>query len=167
MKRRVIAMILCLLLLAACAVAETAGTKVLRLGTSAYTIEIPDSFVEAELTEEDITDDMVAYMESPDSLMDFDIYQFSKEGYPETLAEFVAAEGDDYLAYEIVTDAQINGIAVAWYRAEEIYEDQKYVTITYALEDGDEYVEITFWLDGETAEEEAQAIINTLARVTD
>ena len=166
MKRIIIVLTLCLALLAACAVAETTGTKTLQLGTSAYTIEIPESFVEGEVTEEDMTDDMVAYMQSPETELDFDIYQFNKEGYPETIAEFVAEEADEYEAVEVVTDGEINGIAAAWYRAVENFDGQEYNTLTYVLEDGDDYVEIAFWLDGDTAEEEAKAIMDTLSFVT-
>ena len=162
MNRRILALALCLMLLTACALAEAAGTKVYRLGTSAYTIEIPDSFTEGELTEEEIKDDQVAYMHSPDTLLDFDVFQFSREGYPDTLAEFVAQEAAEYNAAEIVTDGDVNGIAAGWYRATENYDGQDYTTLTYALEDGDDYVEIAFWLDGETAEAEARAIMETL-----
>lgn len=163
MKRRIIALLLCLMLLAACAAAEAAGTKTFRLGTSAYTIEIPEDYVEGERTVEDIEDDMVAYLQSPESLLDFDVYQFSKDGYPGALADFTAEEAAEYEAAEVVTDGEINGIAAAWYRATETYEGQTYATLTYVLEDGDDYVEIVFWLDGDSAEEEAQAIIATLA----
>lgn len=167
MKRRIIALALCLMLAMGAALAETAaGTKVFRLGTSVYTIQIPESYVEGELTEEDIADDMVAYMESPDSLLDFDVYQFGKEGYADKLADFARAEAEEYNANEVVTDGKVNGIDAAWYRAVETYDDTAYTTLTYALEDGDQYVEIVFWLDGENAEQEAQAIIDTLTFVT-
>lgn len=164
MKRIIIALTLCLALLATCAFAE-AATKTLQLGTSAYTVEIAASYEEGELTEEDTADDMVAYLRSPDTLLDFDVYQFSKDGYPDTLAAFVEQEAEAYEATEVVTDGSINGIDIGWYRSLETYEDQEYATLTYVLEDGDQYVEIVFWLDGETAEEEAQAIINTLTFV--
>ena len=164
MKRKIIALILCLALLGACALAE-AATKVFQLGTSAYTIEIPESYVEGERSEEDIADDMVAYMLSPDTLLDFDVYQFGKDGYPDTLAEFVAEEAADYGATDIVADGEINGIAAAWYRATETFDGLEYATLTYVLEDGDDYVEIAFWLDGENAEAEAKAIMDTLTSV--
>ncbi len=167
MKRKIIALALCIALMALCAaVAEKAGTKVFQLGTSVFTVEIPDSFVEGERTEEDIADDQVAYMHSPDTLLDFDVYQFGKEGYPEKLADFAKEEAEEYNATEIVTEGNINGIDAAWYRAVETYDDAEYTTLTYALEDGDQYVEIVFWLDGENAEQEAQAIIDTLTFVT-
>ena len=79
MKRVIIALALCLALLSSCAFAETA-TKEYQLGTSVYVVQIPESYTEGERTDKEITDDMVAYMHSPDTLLDFDVYQFSKEG---------------------------------------------------------------------------------------
>ncbi len=168
MKRnmKIAALALCAALLLAamgCALAEEAATRTLQLGTSGYTIEIPDSFVEGERTDEDIADDMVAYLESPDTLLDFDVYQFSKEGYPGTIAEFAEAEAAEYEATEVVTDGEINDIPAASYYAVETYDDETYATLTFVLEAGDDYVEIAFWLDGDTAEDEAMAIIETLA----
>ena len=163
LSRMTVAMMLCLALLAVCAAAETTDMQLYRLGTSGYTIEIPASFVEDVLTEDDIADDMVAYMSSPDTLMDFDVYMFSKEGYPDTIAEYTAEEAAEYDAFEIVTDGNVNGIEAGWYRAKESYEDEEFDTLTYVLMDGEDYVEISFWLDGETAEAEVEAIMNTLA----
>jgi hypothetical protein len=105
---------------------------------------------------------MVGYMCSDETLLDFDVYQFTKEGHPDKLAEYAEQEAAEYNAFEIKTGEQINGIDAAWYRAMETYEGKEYTTLNYLFETGDQYVEIVFWLDGETAEEEAQAIINTL-----
>ena len=114
------------------------------------------------LTEEDIRDDMVAYMRSAETLLDFDVYQFTKEGRPEKLVEYAEQEAAEYNAFEVVTGERINGIDAAWYRARETYEGKEYTTLNYLFEDGNQYVEIAFWLDGETAEAEAQEIISTL-----
>ena len=139
------------------------GTNVYRLGTSVYTIRIPDSFTEGNRTEADIRDDMVAYMRSDETLLDFDVYQFTKEGRPDSLAAYAEQEAAEYNAFEVVTGKNINGIDVAWYRAKETYDGKEYTTLNYLFDDGDQYVEIAFWLDGETAEAEAQEIISTLA----
>ncbi len=163
MKYRMILIALCLLL-TACAVAESPETKEYQLGTSAFTIRIPVSFVEGERTEADIRDDMVAYMHSEETLLDFDVYHFSKEGYPDTLAAFAETEAAQYKATEVVTDEKINGIDAGYYRAVETYEGKEYSTLTYVLEDSGSYVEIAFWLDGENAEAEAKAIMNTLSK---
>ena len=137
-------------------------TRLLRLGSSLFVVSIPKSFVLGELTEDDLADDQIAYYHSEETLMDFDVYQFSKEGYPDTLAEFVTAEAADYDATEVVTDAELNGIAIGYYRSVEESEGVSYNVITYAFEDNGEYVEMAFWLDGDTAEAEASAIIHTL-----
>ena len=142
---------------------ETGEPAVYRLGTSVYTIRIPDSFTEGNRTEADIRDDMVAYMRSDETLLDFDVYQFTKEGRPDSLAAYAEQEAAEYNAFEVVTGKNINGIDVAWYRAKETYDGKEYTTLNYLFEDGDQYVEIAFWLDGETAEAEAQEIISTLA----
>ncbi len=143
-------------------IGQKTGTRVYRLGTSIYTVTIPDSFAEGSRTEEDIRDDMVAYMRSDETLLDFDVYQFTKEGRPEKLVEYAEQEAAEYNAFEVVTGERINGIDAAWYRARETYEGKEYTTLNYLFEDGNQYVEIAFWLDGETAEAEAQEIISTL-----
>ena len=168
-NRRIAVLALCaalLLVAVGCALADGAATRVYRLGTSCYTIEIPESYVEGERTEEDIADDMVAYLKSPDTLLDFDVYQFSKAGYPDTIAGFAEQEAAENESVEVVTDGEVNGISAAWYRAVETYEGQEYATLTYVLEDGDDYVEVAFWLDGENAEAQARAIMETLTFVT-
>ena len=80
MKLKMIAIALCLMLLAVCAAAETTETMDFQLGTSALTMKIPNSYVLGDLTEEDVQHDQVAYMVSSDSLLDFDVYQFTKDG---------------------------------------------------------------------------------------
>ena len=150
---------------------ETAGsgdaddaTKLLRLGTSPFTMDVPASFTEGEVTQEDIEDDMVAYYYSPETMLDFDVYQFNKDGYPNDLAVYAQEEADGYNSVsELVTDGEINGIPAAWYRTVEAYKDTEFNTLTYILDAGDEYVEVVFWLDGENADTEADAIIRTLS----
>lgn len=145
--------------------AAEAGTRTLRLGTSPFTVTAPAGFVEGEMTQEDIEDDQVAYYYSNDTQLDFDVYQFSKDGYPDMLAEYAEDEISGYNEVtDLVTDGEINGIPAAWYRTVEEYQDVAFNTLTYILDAGNEYVELVFWLDGETADAEADAIIRTLNR---
>ena len=176
--RRMLSLALCLAVLLAalpCALGEEAaevaeaaggGTWRLRLGSSDYTIEIYDHYVYGEVTEDDIADDQVAYLYSDQSKLDFDVYQFSKEGHAENLEDYVAEEAADYDAVtEIEREGVINDIPVAWYRTTEEYEGESYETITYILDNDDQYVEVVFWLDGADAEDEARMIIRTLRHV--
>jgi hypothetical protein len=117
------------------------------------------------MTQEDVEDDQVAYYYSNDTLLDFDVYQFSKDGYPDALADYVEDEISGYNEVtDLVTDGEINGIPAAWYRTVEEYQDVAFNTITYILDGGNEYVEVVFWLDGDTADDEADFIIRTLSR---
>ena len=144
--------------------AEAGETYPLQLGTSPFWIDVPVGFVPGEVTEEDIADDQVAYYYSEKTLLDFDVYQFSKDGYPDNLAEYAAEESDGYTAVsELVTDGEINGVPAAWYRTVEEYDEAEYETLTYILDGGGEYVDLVFWLDGDNAEAEAAAIVNTLS----
>lgn len=145
---------------------DAAQTYALQLGTTPFFMDVPAGFVPGEMTEEDIEDDQVGYYHSEDTLLDFDVYQFSKDGYPNEMTEYVAWEAESYEGVsEMVTDGEINGVPVCWYRTVEQYEDVDYNTITYLMEHSDEYVEVVFWLDGDTADAEAAAIINTLSLV--
>lgn len=137
--------------------------KQIPLGTSSFTLTVPDDYKQGEISDEDIADDQVAYWYSDASLLDFDVYQFSKEGLSPTLAEYVVEESSTYPAVtELVTDGEINLIPVAWYRAVDECEEGEYNTITYIFENGDEYIDVVFWLDGPTAEAEADFIIHNL-----
>ena len=105
---------------------------------------------------------MIAYMRSDETLPDFDAYQFTKEGRPDSLAAYTEQEAAEYNAFEVVTGEKINGIDAAWYRARETYDGKEYTTLNYLFEDGDQYVETAFWPDSETAEAEMQEFISTL-----
>ncbi|MBQ8111067.1 MAG: hypothetical protein IJ124_12990 [Clostridia bacterium] len=135
----------------------------IRLGDSSFTLTLPDDYVQGSMTPEDMMDDQVAYWYSDATLLDFDVYQFSKAGLSENLADYAAEEAAAcYGVTELVTDEVINLIPVAHYRAVEEFEEGEYDTLTYIMDDGDEYVEIVFWLDGLTAEAEADYIIHNL-----
>lgn len=138
-------------------------TKTFQLGTSSYTLEIPESYVEGERSEEDVRNYMVAYMSSPESEMDFDVYQYGKEGLPEDLAELAVKEAELYETTDIKTDVDVNGINAARCEAVEPFEGKDYDTITYFLDDGDTYVEVVFWMGDDTSEAQAEEIFSTLS----
>ena len=140
----------------------TGGVKWLRLGTSAFRIRVPESFAEGEKTEEDIREGMVGYYSSPDTAMDFDVYQISKEGLPGDMNEYAAGDAEKNGGRELKTGLEINSIAAASYRAKQAYAGQEYETLTYIIDGGAEYIKIVFWLDGASAEAEAEEIVSSL-----
>lgn len=145
---------------------EMGELRRLRLGSSRYVVNIDGSYIAGELTEEDVADDQVGYYASPNTLMDFDVYQIPKADADKQLSTYVIEEaarvGD---VSEVRANQEINGVSVAWYRALENYQDVRYETVTYFMDDGDSYVKLVFWLDGDDAEGEVDAIIQSLGTI--
>lgn len=139
-------------------------TKPLRLGTSDYSVTVLSGYAEGEMTDGDIAEGQVAYYACGETPVDFDVYQFAKAGLPDALAEYAAQEASEHPDAGQVTDGEINGIPIAWYRAPATYAGETYDTLTCILDDGDGYVKLVFWLDGRTAMREVNAIIGSLKR---
>ena len=136
----------------------------LQLGSSNYSVSIPRAYRNGEVTIEEVQANQVAYYFSPDSEMDFDIYQFPRP-YPEmSLAEYTKKLAADFNGSKARTRT-VNGIEVGTYQSREFYDGIEYDVMSALIEDGEDYVEVVFWLDGENAEQEATAILNTLSEV--
>ena len=136
----------------------------LQLGSSNYSVRIPRTYSNGEVTIDEVQANQVAYYFSPDSEMDFDIYQFPRP-YPEmSLKEYTKKLAADFNGSEARTQ-MVNGIEVGTYLSRESYDGIEYDVMAALIEDGDDYLEVVFWLDGENAEQEATAILNTLSEV--
>ena len=142
---------------------ETMPMMDLQLGASSLAMVVPDSFVEGDKTDEDVEDGLVAYYYSDETLVDFDVYQWAKAS-EETLMDAVSEETAEFNNAEI-HEKQVDGIDLVYYYANEEYDGTFYDTVTYIAEDGDYFIEIVFWLDGENAEVEADEIIGSLHRM--
>ena len=140
---------------------EEAEANVITLGSSDLTITTEKKFEKGEITSEDTDDDQVAYYVSEDTLVDFDVYQWAK-ATDETLASAAEAEAADYDSQAEMTE--INGLSVAFYTAKEESDGEEFDTVSYIIDNGEEFVEIVFWLDGENAAAEVDAILATLAK---
>jgi len=134
----------------------------LQLSSSNYSVSIPRSYRNGEVTIEEIMANQVAYYFSPSSDMDFDVYQFSKP-YPEmSLEDFTQKVAADFNGRDARLRT-INGIDVGTYLSREFYDGVEYDVMSALIEDGSDYIEVVFWLDGETAVQEAEAILNSLS----
>ena len=139
---------------------ETLTGNKIRLGTSDLVITTDKVFTEGELTSEDTDEQQVGYYKSEETLLDFDVYYWAK-GDGETLESTAAAEAEEYQSE--AKSRVINGIATMYYNVEaEESDDGTFPTLTYIIDNGDYLAEIVFWLDGDDAAAEAEAIISTL-----
>ena len=141
---------------------DEGGTEIV-LGTSNLMITTPVAYVQGEISAEDTDESQVAYYTSEESLIDFDVYQWTKaEG--ETLEGVATAEAAEYEAAEIFEGTSNSGVLFYGYYAEEEFEGKTYTTLTVITEAGNDFVEIVFWLDGEDAELAVTDILGTLAQ---
>ena len=157
--KKLLALVVALMVAVSMVSAFAEGTQEIALGTSGFSVIAPASYVKGEITAEDTDESQVAYYLSEESTLDFDIYQWAKaEG--ETLEGIATAEAAEYGAEVVATE--VNGIAVYSYSTEEEFEGTTYQTVSCLMENGDIVAEIVFWLDGENAVAEADAIMATL-----
>ena len=140
------------------------GTIQFQLGSSAYAVDVPDSYRNGEVTMDELQSNQIAYYYSPYSEMDFDIYQFPKPEAEMDLESFVLSSAETFSGSDVRMQ-MIHGIKVGSYKSHESYDGVEYEVLVALLEDGDEYVEVVFWLDGENAERDARRILNTLSQV--
>lgn len=143
---------------------DTSGTLQFQLGSSGYAMDLPDSYRNGEVTMDELQSNQIAYYYSPNSEMDFDIYQFPKPEAEMDLESFVLASAEDFDGSDVHMQT-IHGIRVGSYKSRETYDGIEYDVLVALMEDGDEYVEVVFWLDGENAERDARNILGTLSHV--
>ena len=144
---------------------ETASETIqFQLGASGYAMEVPRSYRNGEVTLDELQSNQIAYYYSPDSDMDFDIYQFLKSDPEKSLEEYLHTAAADFDGTD-VNYRQINGVNVGTYKSKEVYDGVEYDVLVALMEEGAEYVEVVFWLDGVTAEQDAADILNTLSYV--
>ena len=153
MSRKVFAAVLALTLCIA-GVAFADGTKTLSVGE--YTVTVPASYVNGEVTSEDKAQGQTAYYKSDEILMDFDVYEYPKD---EAFEDFVMS-----FAAPNLTRETINGVNAAVYRSTDESNGQEYSTLNYIIDGEKGYVFMVFWLDGEDAEPKAKAIIDSLKK---
>ena len=151
--------ILTLALVFVLALVACGNTKPTQLGTSDFSIVLPDGYAS---TEDDFDEDQVAYFYKDDNSIDFDVYQWAKGD------EYTLESEAKYFAAEYGTTAEavtVNGIGGYKYVSTEEYEGKTYTVVNYMFEDDTYIVEISFWTINTEAEYTAvNEIINTLKK---
>lgn len=158
MKRMILGVFVLVMLLAFVACGEKGGNEI-RLGTSDFSIVLPEGYKE---TADEYDEDQIAYYYKDDESIDFDVYQWEKDGIYtlESEAQYFADE------YGVETESVvINGINGMKYVSEEEYDDYIYKVVNYMFEDDDSIVELCFWtIDTEDEYKAVDTMINTLKK---
>ena len=138
--------ILTLVLMFVLTLSACGNTKPTQLGTSDFSIVLPDGYA---LAEDDLDEDQVAYFYKDDNSIDFDVYQWAKGD------EYTLESEANHFATEYGTTAEavtVNGIKGYKYVSSEEYEGNTYTVVNYMFEDDTYIVEIAFWTVDSEAE---------------
>ena len=135
------------------------NTKPTQLGTSDFSIVLPEGYASAE---DDFDEDQVAYFYKDDNSIDFDVYQWEKGD------EYTLESEANYFAAEYGTTAEsvtVNGIKCMKYVSAEEFDGNTYTVVNYMFEDGTNIVQICFWTVDSDAEYKAvDEILKTLKK---
>ena len=152
--RKIFAAIAAVFVLVTAGMSFAEETKSLKVGE--YSVTVPASYVNGEVTDEEKAQGQTAYYKSDEILMDFDVYEYPKD---EAFEDFVMS-----FAAPNMTRETINGVNAAVYRSTDESNGQEYSTLNYIIDGEKGYVFMVFWLDGEDAEPKAKAIIDSLKK---
>ena len=149
-----------ILLIAFCfSMAACSGDKYTQIGSSEFSFILPEGYAE---TEDDLEEDQIAYYFKDSESIDFDIYQWDKEG-KYTLkgeAEYFAAE---YNA--VPEEIEIGDISGMKYVSKETFDGYEYTVLNYMFEDEKSIVELCFWtIDTEEEYKAVDEIISTIKK---
>ena len=135
------------------------NAKPTQLGTSDFTIVLPNGYASAK---DDMDEDQVAYFYKDDNSIDFDVYQWAKGD------EYTLESEANHFATEYGTTAEavtVNGIKGYKYVSSEEFEGNTYTVVNYMFEDDTDIVEICFWTVDSDAEYKAvDEILGTLKK---
>ena len=155
--KKVLSLILLVVLcfsLAACG-----NDKYTQIGTSEFSIILPEGYA---ATEDDFDEDQIAYYFKDDQSIDFDVYQWDKEG------KYTLKEEAEYFASEYNATAEeieINGISSMKYISKEVFDDNEYTVVNYMFEDEKNIIELSFWtIDTEEEYKAVEEIIGTIKK---
>ena len=159
MKKIAILSFVFAILLALSACGKTEEPKPTRLGTSAFTVVLPEGYSQKT---DDMDEDQVAYFHKDDNSVDFDVYQW-KKGSEYTLEAEANAYAEDYDT--VAEPVTVNGINGMKYVSIEEYEGVFYTVENYMFEDDVNIVEISFWtIDSEGEHKTIKSILDTLKK---
>ena len=124
---------------------ETLKLQTVQLGTSPFSIEIPDEFfVEQDPQASDIENGMFVFYKSDYEGHGIGIFQQTKaKAGADTLKDYADSEAAKYSS--TAKKGEFNGFEVYSYDAVKEYKGTKFDTTTYIFESDGTFVEVAFW----------------------
>lgn len=157
--KKIVILALALMMVLSLVACGGSDKNTIKLGTSEFSIVLPDGY---ENTQEDYDENQVAYYYKDDNSIDFDVYQWAKDGNDTLDSEAQYYEEFFGTKPEIV---DINGIRCYKYVSEEEYEGELYTLVSYMFENETAFLGICFWTVDTPEELSAvEEIISTLKK---
>ena len=133
--------------------------KYTQIGTSEFSIILPDGYTS---TKDNFDEDQIAYYFKDDQSIDFDVYQWDKEG-KYTLKEEAKYFASEYNA--VAEEVEFGDISGMKYISNETFEDKEYTVVNYMFEDEKSIIELSFWtIDTEEEYKAVDEIISTIKK---
>ena len=133
--------------------------KYTKIGSSDFSIVLPEGYVS---TEDEFDEDQIAYYFKDDQSIDFDVYQWDKEGKYTMMEEALYFASEYNAAAE---EIEINGINGMKYISKETFNDNEYTVVNYMFEDEESIIELSFWtIDTEEEYKAVDEIISTIKK---
>ena len=130
-----------------------------QIGTSEFSIILPEGYVSAE---DDFSEDQIAYYFKDSESIDFDVYQWDKEG------KYTLKEEAEYFAAEynaVPKEVEFGGISGMKYVSKETFDGHEYTVLNYMFEDEKSIIELCFWtIDTEEEYKSVDEIISTIKK---
>ena len=148
-----------LLIVLCLSMAACSGDKYTQIGTSEFSIILPEGYVE---TEDDFEEDQIAYYFKDSESIDFDVYQWDKEG------KYTLKEEAEYFAAEynaVPEEVEFGGISGMKYVSKETFDGNEYTVLNYMFEDEKSIIELCFWtIETEEEYKAVDEIISTIKK---
>lgn len=152
--KRIIALTIALMLL----LCTFASAEIFELEKTHFTVNLPSGIEVFELSKEDKEDDMVASFGTEESSMEMCIYVYPNED--EWTVEELAEAFQEDEGVESCGTTNINGIDAAY----EVFNEEDSVYINYYIVDGENLVEMLFYIGEEDVKTLSQEIMNSLQK---
>ena len=135
------------------------GDQYTKIGTSEFSIILPEGYV---ATDDDFEEDQIAYYFKDSESIDFDVYQWDKEG------KYTLKEEAEYFAAEynaVPEEVEFGGISGMKYVSKETFDENEYTVLNYMFEDEKSIIELCFWtIDTEKEYKSVDEIISTIKK---
>ena len=149
------------LALAGGAAAEEIPVRVYRPAGSSITMEVYETLEEKTVPEKSAANGMVAYLTDDDTGLLLEIYRYSMQDGPWSLADFVEQDAARYGGTGVVTDGDINGLNAGWY---DLADPESDFRITYLfLEEETGCLVIGYVMNTDEAVDELKQILDSLS----